>query len=206
MKTHKYLIKRTQMKKLPIIAIASIFLFSACNNASDKNENAVADSTVSNVIDENGIKETETRDTSTQTIPADSVKKEEDKAPESPADKILVGKHNITLQWIGWNIPGSAVIEKGDNDWYSIKARQESKTGYLIVDGKLKPGEISDGKILKLKFDGLIEYKEETINNNKPCSKRGEQEFISTQGRKYWRLQNMLNCDGITTDYVDIYF
>jgi len=33
----------------------------------------------------------------------------------------------------------------------------------------------------------------------------GPMEFLVTQDRKYWRLQDMVACDGLT-DYVDIYF
>jgi hypothetical protein len=37
--------------------------------------------------------------------------------------------------------------------------------------------------------------------------KEGDKIFLSTKGRKYWRLQNMLNCEGNrVTDYIDIYF
>ncbi len=127
--------------------------------------------------------------------------------PESMADKALLGRHNLTLQWIGWNVPGLAVIEAGKDGWYTIKGRQESKDGYLLVNGKLRPVfENVEDAVEELEFNGVIEYKVSSVNGGEPCSKSGKQKFLSTQGRKYWRLQNMINCDKTTTDYVDIYF
>jgi hypothetical protein len=125
----------------------------------------------------------------------------------SMADKALLGRHNLTLQWIGWNVPGLAIIEAGKDGWYTIKGKQETKAGYLLIDGKLRPVfENVEDAVEELEFNGVIEYKYETINGGAPCSKSGKQKFLSTQGRKYWRLQNMINCDKTTTDYVDIYF
>jgi len=131
-----------------------------------------------------------------------------DTAAHTLADRMLIGRHNFTLHWIGWNVPGIAVIEKNDDrGWYPIKGRQESSEGYLKIDGKLRPVfENYEDELVELEFEGIIDYREKTINNNQPCIKKGRQIFLSTKQRKYWRLQNMLNCDSITTDYVDIYF
>ena len=37
------------------------------------------------------------------------------------------------------------------------------------------------------------------------CVRDGEYQFRVTGRRRYWRLQQMEQCDGLT-DYVDIYF
>ena len=131
-----------------------------------------------------------------------------DTAALTVTDRMLIGRHNFTLQWIGWNVPGLAVIEKKDDrGWYPIRGRQESSEGYLKIEGKLRPVfENYEDELVELEFEGIIEYREKTINNNQPCVKKGRQIFLSTKQRKYWRLQNMINCDSTTTDYVDIYF
>jgi hypothetical protein len=142
----------------------------------------------------------DTTSPSTDTVPSGQ-------PAESMADKALLGRHNLTLQWIGWNIPGLAIIEKGKDGWYTIKGKQENNRGYLIIDGKLRPVfENVEDAVTELEFDGRIEYREDSLNAGQVCTKKGTQMFLSTQGRKYWRLQNMMNCDGTTTDYIDIYF
>lgn len=191
--------------KLVYIVFAVVFF--ACNSTEKRTDTTATTDTVKATGPGNDQPaETKQPGTNEPTTPVtDTVPKND--PPQSAADKALLGRHNLTLQWIGWNVPGLAVIEKGKDDWYSIKGRQENNKGYLLIDGKIKPASgKAEAPILELEFDGLIEYKEETVNAGQPCSKRGKQKFLSTQGRKYWRLQNMANCDGSTTDYVDIYF
>ncbi len=117
---------------------------------------------------------------------------------------LIVGRHPLTLQWISWDKPGYVHIKPATGDWYSIEGEQKSATGnnYVRIEGKIKP--VSQKELF---FEGRIETLIESINGGKPCLKKGEQIFLSTKGRKYWRLQNMLNCEGnMVTDYVDIYF
>ncbi|MFC3361596.1 hypothetical protein ACFOG5_00215 [Pedobacter fastidiosus] len=57
-----------------------------------------------------------------------------------------------------------------------------------------------------LKFNGTIISKINGNNGGQPCELTGLNLFKSSGKRKYWRLQHMLNCDGQTTDYIDIYF
>ena len=45
----------------------------------------------------------------------------------------------------------------------------------------------------------------DTPDPGRNCVRDGEYEFRITQNRRYWRLQQMEVCDGLT-DYVDIYF
>lgn len=187
------------MKTIFSFFMAAAFLWSCSNEENKKTIAGVRDSTAKQAPPGNEGTAEPVTDTNTIPPPPDT----SDRPKENERQDMLEGRHNLTLQWIGWNVPGLAVIKKDKEDWYSIKGRQESKTGYLIIDGKIRP----TGKDLReLEFEGLVEYKEATINNNQPCAKNGKQKFLSTQGRKYWRLQNMINCDGITTDYVDIYF
>lgn len=113
----------------------------------------------------------------------------------------LTGKHPLTLQWISWDKPGSVTIIPAENGWYTITGKQENKQNYLKINGRVKPLNAKE-----LEFEGEIETRIESINNNEPCLKTGKKLFKATGDRKYWRLQDMINCDGTTTDYVDIYF
>ncbi len=113
----------------------------------------------------------------------------------------IAGRHDLTLQWISWERPGSAMITLSDNNSYTIKGSQNGEQGiYLRIEGKIKL--LNDRE---LEFDGKIEHNVHS-NLGEPCIKIGKQLFKATGTRKYWRLQNMLSCDTTTTDYVDIYF
>lgn len=123
-----------------------------------------------------------------------------DEAPtETPpaADHDLSGRHGLTLQWISWEQPGTVTFKKTGTDTYKISGKQAIKKQYVTVDGTVK--RISD---TQLEFDGTIVT---FTDLDGKCVKEGKQTFLSTQDRKYWRLQNMQNCNG-AVDYVDIYF
>jgi hypothetical protein len=112
------------------------------------------------------------------------------------------GKHDLTIQWISWEKPGSVTITPADSGWYTIKGSQNGEQGsYLRIDGRIKP--LNDRE---LEFVGNIEHNVHNISPDQPCIRTGKQLFKATGTRKYWRLQNMISCDGTTTDYVDIYF
>jgi hypothetical protein len=133
----------------------------------------------------------------------DTLVSEEKVTPVSQADKTRrAGKHPISLQWIGWDKPGSAEIKPLDGGWYSVSGSQKNSEGdYLTIDGKIK-------RITKkeLEFDGTIVTKVKYNNNGEPCIKEGKQTFYAKGKRKYFRLQNMENCEGgMLVDYVDIY-
>lgn len=114
----------------------------------------------------------------------------------------ISGKHAFTLQWLGWNRPGSVEITSTGNNTYTVKGAQKRKNEYVKIDGKLtmlSPKE--------LEFDGTIVTRTDINYQGKECVKKGKQIFLSTKNRKYWRLQNMDNCEGNRVlDYVDIYF
>jgi hypothetical protein len=116
---------------------------------------------------------------------------------------IRTGKHQIILQWLDENPSGSVSISKLSDNKYKIEGGQESRTNsdYLIINGTLTP--INKNELV---FDGTLIYKVEISNSGLPCDKSGRHIFKSTQNRKYWRMQEMTNCDGILTDYVDIFF
>ena len=118
--------------------------------------------------------------------------------------QIRAGKHSFTLQWIGWDKPGHVIITKVEGDGYHIKGGQKSETGgdYIEIEGKVV---VVNPK--ELLFNGKIISQVTYINQGEPCIREGEMTFKSTKNRKYWRLQQMENCEGgNVTDYVDIFF
>jgi hypothetical protein len=119
---------------------------------------------------------------------------------------IRLGKHLISLQWITSDITpnGSVYITKLDNNKYKIEGGQKSmeNSDYLHIDGTFT----LNGKN-ELLFEGTLIYKVEYNNSGLPCDKSGKLFFKATNNRKYWRMQQMQNCEGgMLTDYVDIYF
>lgn len=122
-------------------------------------------------------------------------------APDSPVKGSFTGKHQITLQWIGWDRPGSVTIVPSVNGWFTISGQQRNNQGHLKINGRIRP--VSE---TELEFDGEIETSVLSISNGEPCLKTGKRIFKATGDRQYWRLQDMLNCDSSTTDYIDIYF
>ncbi len=138
----------------------------------------------------------------TRTFEGDTIQKLPTESSANPYPA-FPGKHALTLQWIGWDKPGSVIIQAGDAGWYTINGSQtDDKGNYLKVDGRIK---ILNNR--ELEFDGKIETRVDHINAGKPCIKTGKNLFKATGTRKYWRLQNMINCEGgAVTDYIDIYF
>jgi len=118
---------------------------------------------------------------------------------------VRTGQHSFTIQWITFekrNKPGTVIIRSiGDNE-YSIEGEQRDKVknDYVTIKGTF----LVKGR--ELKFNGKIVSCISYINNGKPCESTGLVIFKASGSRKYWRLQQMLNCDGVSTDYIDIFF
>ena len=123
---------------------------------------------------------------------------------EAPKFTIREGKHSLSLQWISWEELGEADVKHLGDNKYSVSGEQRNPQNddYLKIDGTLEA--VSKTELI---FNGTVETKSESVNNGEPCLKKGEQRFLSTQNRKYWRMQDMENCEGgMVLDYVDIYF
>lgn len=116
-------------------------------------------------------------------------------------EKSLAGKHSLTLQWISWDKPGTITFKPIGKNLYKVSGSQIIGKQYLKIDGEIS--QVSDKE---LSFDGTMRHSTIVNGNGKECVKKGPQTFLSTQNRKYWRMQEMQNCDGIGTDYIDIYF
>lgn len=137
---------------------------------------------------------------SSRTFEGDTIQKLPEQVPQS-SNPTFLGKHALTLQWIGWDKPGSVTITADNDGWYSINGTQIGGNGnYLKINGQIKPLNNQE-----LEFEGKIETRVDHINAGEPCIRTGKKLFKATGMRKYWRLQDMISCDGTTTDYVDIY-
>ncbi|MDY0904603.1 hypothetical protein [Pedobacter sp. CFBP9032] len=123
---------------------------------------------------------------------------------QSQIKPVRTGLHSFTIQWITFNKsnPGKVYIKEISEDEYSIEGEQrDSKSKeYVTIKGTF----LNQGSILK--FNGKIVSKINSINGGQPCELNGLSIFKASGKRQYWRLQQMLNCDGETTDYIDIFF
>jgi hypothetical protein len=130
--------------------------------------------------------------------------KVKEKFTATPPPSIRLGKHGITLQWIGWEKQGTATITEAKNGFYQIIGKQLSENGhdYLEIVGILLPVSQTE-----LNFEGIIKTSVSYINQGKICERKGKFTFIAKPGKKYWRLKESQNCEaGMVTDYIDIYF
>ena len=121
-----------------------------------------------------------------------------------PEGRTLEGRRGLTLQWISWEPDewGSVDFVPIGFDRYAVLGRQDGPDGdYVSIDGVMT--RISE---VELRFDGVVEVRVGFTNDGRVCVREGPLTFLSTQGRRFWRMQDLLNCDGIVTDYVDIYF
>ena len=126
-------------------------------------------------------------------------------------DAMLLGRHRTSLQWISWTNFGTVFITKNPDGTYNVKGGQDGTEcsneqqgvdngDFLSISGTLTVEDQNN-----LLFDGAIVTKVYHLAGGQPCRREGQFHFKSTQGRKYWRLQEMDNpCDPVT-DYVDIY-
>jgi hypothetical protein len=117
---------------------------------------------------------------------------------------IREGAHNFTLQWISWDKPGKVQIHKQNDGTYTVKGEQrdpQSKS-FVTIDGTLKVASPAE-----LIFTGTIKSLYENVNEGNVCDRTGTYHFLVKGARKYWRLQEMDNCEGNNVvDYIDIYF
>lgn len=119
----------------------------------------------------------------------------------SALEKKVVGKHMLSLQWISWDYFGSCNITKEGGRLRCVgqQLSRENEGDYLKIDGYIT---IVDE--LNLEFTGTIRTKIYHLNGGEEWLREGTYHFKSTQGRRYWRMQEMDGPDGVT-DYVDIY-
>lgn len=118
-----------------------------------------------------------------------------------------IGEHKIKLQWLDKSATekhpmGNVIIEQDyDLGMLTIDGSQiKNENEFVTIVGIIEP--ISSNEFI---FTGTITTRVSYINNDEVCERIGVFTFKKTKGRKFWRLQEMLNCDGSSTDYIDIY-
>jgi hypothetical protein len=121
---------------------------------------------------------------------------------DQAAAKKVLGKHALTLQWIGTGglkDAGSAEVKK-DGDQWRLTGRMDAKEGFVSLDGVvIKIDQAS------FTFQGKIVTKVYHIYEGKECVREGEVTFIRKGSRKYWRMYPIDNPCDTAADYIDIY-
>jgi len=112
----------------------------------------------------------------------------------------LIGNSGISLQWISWDQRGDVSADYS-GDLLRLHGEQAAPDGRgrLVLDGV-----VTEVAATSFTFVGRIDILD-SPDLGRDCRRDGEMTFRITQNRKYWRLQQMEACDGLT-DYVDIYF
>lgn len=112
----------------------------------------------------------------------------------------LLGTHNCTLQWIGWENPGKCTFAM-ESGALTCKGGQRLGTDYLEIDGKV---EVVNP--IHLRFTGVIKTRISYIANGQEVARKGVFNFKVRGKRAYWRMQEINNPVDGCADYVDIYF
>jgi hypothetical protein len=111
----------------------------------------------------------------------------------------LLNASGATVQWIGWDRRGRVAVYRNPAGVVWLRGSQSQGDASLVIDGY-----VSEIGVNYFNFVGKIDL-ENTPDPGRMCHREGPMTFRVTQNRRYWRLQNMEACDGLT-DYVDIYF
>ncbi len=110
----------------------------------------------------------------------------------------LLNNSGVTLQWL-WSAQRGKMNAIDDNDVVRLEGTQANHEGTLKVKGEVvsigRDSFVLRGTILIL----------DAPDKGRRCERTGDYEFKATGKRKYWRLQQMEACGGLT-DYVDIYY
>jgi len=132
--------------------------------------------------------------------------------PPAPGERTIVNDRaalnrlrrnsGITLQWISFETAqrGHIVAQmNGGLLHLSGSQRARGASGRVTLDGDVL--RINPRSFI---FRGRIVITD-VPDPGRNCVRDGAFEFRATGQRRYWRLQQMEQCDGLT-DYVDIYF
>ncbi|WP_424811429.1 hypothetical protein [Roseococcus sp. YIM B11640] len=111
-------------------------------------------------------------------------------------------RHNsgLSLQWISWDYRGQLRMEE-TGELLRLRGSQQERGG---------PGRLEiDGAVTHIDQTGFTFQGRVVIRQAPPdraeCVRDGTLHFRITGNRRYWRMQEMEACAGLT-DYVDIYF
>jgi hypothetical protein len=136
-----------------------------------------------------------------QQLSPEELGKRQTQVQDSRTRNLFLGRHGLTLQWIGWEAWGSATVKDVGGLWRLTGSQySQDRQDYLIVDGA-----ILSASPTEFVFAGTILTRVSCVNNGRPCKRVGTMKFAATGKRRYWRLQEIGNCD-TSADYVDLYF
>ncbi len=106
----------------------------------------------------------------------------------------------MTLQWISWDYRGPVrATMRGRTLWLEGNQRTQGGGGEVALAGWVR--EVGARHFVLV---GTVTIAD-TPDVGRNCVRTGEMRFQVTQNRRYWRMQRMTECDGLT-DYVDVYF
>lgn len=106
----------------------------------------------------------------------------------------------VTLQWISFEAPARGhVTVTSRGGLVHLSGAQRGGGGELTIDGDVIA---IDARSFTFRGEISIVGTPDLTRN---CLRDGTYEFRVTGKRRYWRLQQMEVCDGLT-DYVDIYY
>jgi hypothetical protein len=121
---------------------------------------------------------------------------------DQKAAKQLLGKHALTLQWIGTGgLKDAGSIEvKQDGDQWHLAGRMDAKEGFVSLDGVVTKVDNAS-----FAFKGKVVTRVEYIFEGKECAREGEYTFERKGSRRYWRMYPIDNPCDTAADYIDIY-
>ncbi|WP_241050356.1 hypothetical protein [Achromobacter xylosoxidans] len=110
----------------------------------------------------------------------------------------LLHNSGISVQWL-WTDARGKLNAVDDNDVVRLEGGHTNENGSVTIKGQVLS--ISADRFT---FRGTILIVD-APDKGRRCERTGDYEFRATGKRKYWRLQQMEACGGLT-DYVDIYY
>ena len=110
----------------------------------------------------------------------------------------MSGTHTFTHNGISGKGKVTFTKMDGNNDEYKINGEVRSGKNYAAING-------SGIRVSRkhLNFTGEITQSIGEYNNGKTFTRKGTKTFLSKDGGKTWRLQDMVNSAGFV-DYIDI--
>jgi hypothetical protein len=121
---------------------------------------------------------------------------------DQKAAKQLLGKHALTLQWIGTGglkDAGTAEVKQEDGEW-RLTGRNDAKEGFVSLDGVVTRIDKTT-----FTFKGKVVTRVEYIFEGKECARDVEVTFERKGARKYWRMYPFDNPCDTAADYIDIF-
>ena len=121
---------------------------------------------------------------------------------DQKAAKQLLGKHALTLQWIGTGglkDAGTAEVKAENGEW-RLTGRKDAKEGFVSLDGV-----VTEVNKATFKFKGKVVTRVEYIYEGKECARDVEVTFERKGARKYWRMYPFDNPCDTAADYIDIF-